>query len=784
MKKMLILCAISIFAQFAVAQNQRYNVRGEVISRTTRNPIPYVTVVVEGAENFGASTDSMGRFEIRGLSPDIYRFEAYSLGYEPTISAEYIVSANTSSIEILMDESSRQVDSVVVTRSLLTKVAQSPVSMRQIGVQLIERTAGANRDLSKVVQSFPGVAFSPAGYRNDLIVRGGSPSENRFYVEGFELPNINHFSTQGASGGPVGLINADLIRQIDLYSGAFPVSSDGSLSSVLDIELRDGDLDRQKFKATLGASEAGLSGSGHFSDKTTYIFSARRSYLQLLFSALGLSFLPDYIDAQFKSRTRLSKSDELTFLVVGALDDMTLNEKAESESAKYILSYLPTIKQNTLTAGASYRHFDGANSYTLYLSHTYIYNANLKYSNNDDSSPENLTLDLRSTEHWTTLRNENRAYLDSWTLRYGAKVGYNSYSMESYTPSNSYNSSLGYTLWGLYFGAEFVDPAERFTSSLGVRADGSSYSQRTSQFWRYLSPRGAFSLNLNKNISLNLSSGLYFQLPPFTALSYQEEGVYVNDHLSYTRVWESTVGVDYHPKRTLKFSLEGFYKDYGDLLLSLADGIPLSDKGTDFGTVGNEALSQTVDGRAYGAELMVRWQILSKLSAVASFTLFRSEYATSQEAGYLPSAWDNHFIVNASASYNLPRNWAIAAKFSAIGGSPYTPYDVEYSSLVSVWDLYGRAQYDYSAHNSERLPSYWQLDLRVDKNYYFERWGLCLYIDLQNIFVNKFTYADIPVSTGVVENPAADAASQRYAIKNIKSENGVLMPTFGISVEF
>lgn len=766
------------------AQNQRYSVRGEVFNSVTRQPIPYATVVVSGASAYGASADSLGRFEILGLAPDIYQFEAYSLGYEPSISAEYIVSANSSPIEIAMKQSDRALDSVVVVKSLLSRVAQSPVSMRQIGLQLLERTAGANRDLSKVVQSFPGVAFSPASYRNDLIVRGGSPSENRFYVDGFELPNINHFSTQGASGGPVGLINADLVRQIDLYSGAFPISSEGSLSSVLDIELRDGDLERQKFKATLGASEAGVSGSGHMSPNTTYIFSLRRSYLQLLFSALGLPFLPDYYDVQFKSRTRLTPSDELSFLVVGALDDMTLNEDAQSESYKYLLGYLPEIKQNTLTTGASYKHFDGSNSYALYLSNSYIYNNYLKYTNNDASSPDNLTLKLKSTENWTTLRNENRSYMGSWTLRYGARVAYNSYSIDSYTPYNLYDSSLGYWQYGIYGSGEYLDPDRRFSASLGLRADGASYSTRTSQLWRYLSPRVAASVNLTEDLALNFSSGVYYQLPAFTALSYVEQGEYVNGDLSYTRVWESTVGLEYRPQPTIKFSAEGFYKDYGNLLLSIADGIPLSDKGDDYGAVGNEALSQGVDGRAYGVEFMGRWQIPSRLSAVASLTIFRSEYRVDPQSAFVPSAWDNRFILNASCSYSLPKNWSVAAKVSAVGGAPYTPYDLEASSLVELWDATGKAQYDYSQHNTERLSPYWQLDLRIDKNYYFERWAMGFYFDVQNVTKSMFAFPDIPVSTGEVLNPSSPANEQVYEMKYIESKSGVLLPTLGIFFEF
>ncbi len=767
-----------------VAQNQRYDVTGQVLSRATRYPIPYATVIVEGSPTLGASADSLGRFTLRGLKADIYRFEAFSLGYEPAISAQYIVSPNRSPVEILMNPTEQSLDSVVVFRSLLRRVVESPVSMRQIGLLSLERTAGANRDLSKVVQNYPGVAFSPAAYRNDLIVRGGSPSENRFYLDGFPLPNINHFSTQGASGGPVGLINADLVRQIDLYSGAFPISSDGALSSVIEIELRNGNPDAQRFKGSVGASEAAVSGSGHFSERSTYIFSLRRSYLQLLFAALELPLLPDYIDLLFKSRTKLSPNSELSFLMVGALDDMTLNENSSSPSGRYILSYLPTLQQKSFTLGSSYRHFDGSNSYSLYLSHSYLYNNNTKYQNNDDSSPENLTLRLRSTEQWTTLSSQNRSYIDNWTLSYGAKVGYESYSISSLTTFNNYSANIGYGAWGLYVGAQYSDPEERYFGSVGVRFDGASYSSRTAQFWRQFSPRIAFTKPLSPKWAAEASSGIYFLLPPFSALSYFQEGERINSHLSYSRVWESTLGLDFTPTRTFKLTLEGFFKDYGSLLFSLAEQIPLSDKGADYGTIGNEPLSQDVDGRAYGVELMATWQIPSRLSAVGSLTLFRSEYRHAGQGDYTPSAWDNGFILNCSATYNLARNWSVAAKVSAIGGAPYTPYDLDRSSLKEVWDATGRAQYDYSAHHTLRYSPYCQVDLRADKNYYFERWSIGFYLDIQNIFASQFSAADIPVSTGVIANPLCEQGEQRYAMRFIESRSGVLLPTIGINVEF
>ncbi len=786
----LLSCAVSVNLY---AQNERYTISGQVTDATTRRGVAYATVVVEEQPTLGGSADSLGRFAISGLKPGIYRFGAYSLGFEPTVSSEYIISSNSAPVEIEMEPSATPIDTLVVVRSLFAPLVQSPVSIRRIGLQQIEKSAGANRDLSKVVLSYPGVAFSPASNRNDLLVRGGSPSENRFYVDGFPIPNINHFSTQGASGGPVGLINADLVREIDFYSGSFPLYSSGALSSVLDIELRNGNPDEQNFKATLGASEVGLSGSGHLTERSDYIFSVRRSYLQFLFEVLGLPFLPDYYDALFKVRTRLSESDELNFLLIGALDDMTLNQNTSTETGEYLLSYLPEIEQQTLSAGVSYRHFSGRNSSALYLSYSYVGDGNLKYMGNDSSSEDNLLLDLRAKEQQISLRNQNTNYFDNFTMRYGAELGYTTYGVDSYIKSysekvgdivNYYDANLGLVKWGAFAGGEYRHPNRRFSASAGLRFDGCDYSSRTAAFWRHLSPRAALSYALSDKFALNVGSGHYYQLPPLTALSYTESTELVNRDLSYIGVWETTLGADYTPRREIKLSVEGFYKDYSNMLLSLESGTPLWDTGADYGGIGAEALSQNVDGRAYGVEIMARGEIATKLSSIASLTIYRSEYRASVESGYLPSAWDYGYIFNLNATYSLPRNWGVAAKASAIGGAPYTPYDLATSSLVGVWDASGRAQLDYSLHHSERFEGYYQLDLRVDKNYYFKNWGLGIYLDIQNITVSKIIKADIPLSTGAIVDSSLPYDEQRYVMNYIANQSGVMLPTIGISIEF
>lgn len=779
---MLLFCIVPAVATAAATT---YPVRGKVIDKNSRKPVAYANVTVTGLPGKGASTDSLGVFRIEQVPPGIYRFEATCIGYVTTSSPEYIVSASTPFIEIEMEEDANMLTAVVVTPSPFRRSIESPVSMRVIGLQEIEKSPGANRDVSRIVRAYPGVSFSPVGYRNDLIVRGGSPSENRFYMDGIEIPNINHFATQGASGGPVSIVNADLVREITFYTGAFPANRSGALSSVLDFRLRDGNPDKQTFKATLGASEVSLSGSGHFNDRTTYLFSVRQSYLQLLFKALGLPFLPNFIDGQFKIKTRLTEHYELTVLALTGIDKMKLNTDEKGEDAEYLLSYLPTIHQETFTVGAVYRHYAGKHTQSVTLSHNYLNNRNLKYRNNDDSSEDNLTLRLRSVEQKTTALFENRTRLGQWTLKEGAELTNSGYTNNTDSPFSLYKTSLNIIGWGAFFSSDYSTRDNRFTLSAGIRVDGNNYNRGMKQLWKQLSPRLSASYKLSEQWILNGSAGLYHQLPPYTALGYKNnDGTYLNKALRYMRVMESSIGADWHLHDRIMISAEGFFKRYNRIPLSQQDNIPLACKGNDYGVVGNEPLASTADGRAYGLETMFRWQVSGRFNLVSSFTLYKSEYRNHSGDDYIPSAWDNRFILNMSGTYNLPKRWSIGGKVSYIGGAPYTPYDEDKSSLVQAWDAKGQPYYDYSLYNTGRLPDFAQLDVRVDKSFYFRRCMVGLYLDLQNVTGSKLKQPDVIMSTGVIENPAAPASEQRYKMKYLKQESGTLLPTLGVTVEF
>ncbi len=768
-----------------------YQIKGVVIDKSTRQPLEFVNVLVVGL-GIGASTDTNGNFLITQVPPGIYRLQASFLGYKTELTPEYRVNHVTPYVQIELEEENASLNEVVVTASPFQKVPESPVSLRVIGLQEIEKAPGANRDISKVVQNYPGVAFSPIGYRNDLIVRGGGPSENRFYLDGVEIPNINHFSTQGASGGPVGLIDADLIRSVKFYSGAFPADKGNALSSVLDFSLRDGDMERNSLKATLGASEVSLSSNGHIGNKTSYLVSVRQSYLQALFKILGLPFLPAYTDASFKIKTRFDSHNELTLLGLGGIDRMKLNLGIEGEDAEYMLSYLPEINQETYTVGGVYRHYSQRHVQSIVLSQSYLNNRNVKYRDNDESSEENLTLRLGSIEQETKLRMENTSSWSVWKVKAGFDLNYSRYKSNEYRKvfanalrEYDYHTDLSLWRWGMFASVDYAAPDKSFTASMGVRTDGNNYSDKMKELWRQLSPRLSVSYRLIEELTLSGHVGLYYQLPSYTALGFKgEEGEYVNRHLDYISVSQESLGLSWTPNENMELSVEGFYKLYGHMPFSLSDQIPLSCKGNDYGTIGNEALSSEAKGRSYGVELMFKWLLTQKLNLSSSLTIFKSEFKDGEQGGYVPSAWDNRFILNMSGTYNFPKHWSLGAKVSCIGGSPYTPYDVEKSSLVEAWNVQGRAYYDYSRYNQERLPVFGQLDVRVDKTFYLKKCMLGFYLDIQNITASKLRQPDALMSTGQIENPSAPLSEQRYVMKSIRQESGTLLPTLGITFEY
>ena len=792
-----ILASLLTFSAALLSQNPV--LKGLVKDAYSNAPLPFVNMVVYNTTN-GTATNINGEFEIEINNQEFVRLQLSYIGYKSLVTEEIMISKIRSNyIEIMMEPTTETLSEITVKSSPFAQKMESPVSLRRIGIDQIEKSAGANRDISKVIQSFPGVG-STVSFRNDIIVRGGGPAENKFYIDGIEIPTINHFSTQGASGGPVGILNVDFIREVDFYSSAFPSARGNALSSILEFKQKDGSKDQADFKAVLGASELAFSASGPLSEKTTAFASVRRSYLQFLFQALDLPFLPTFTDFQFKTKTRIDAKNEISFLGFGAIDDFSLNSKAsDTPDNQYILSYLPVNKQWNYTIGTNYKHFFGKSFLTLVASRSHLNNEAIKYRENIER-PENLTFDYQSQE----VENKFRAELDTkvGNIRFNTGVSMDAahYSNTTYRLDflNSqpreinYNSELDFIKYGLFASAGLPVFKDRVNLSAGVRVDGNSYSDRMNNPFNQISPRISASVQLAPLFFFNLNVGRYYQLPSLTTMGYRNtQGELVNkqNDLRYIYADHYVAGLEFRPNNYSKITLEGFYKDYGDYPISVKDSISIASKGGDFGVVGDEEVIPTGSGRAYGFEIMARQRSPKGYSFIAAYTFVRSEF-TNILGQYIPSSWDSKHLFTTTINKSLKNNWDIGIKWRFIGGLPFTPVDENTTTLVQAYNATGKEYLDFSKFNAERSENFHQLDVRVDKRYTFNKWSLEVYFDIQNLYSFKI---EDPVkfvqkldSNGqpIIANPDADITQQRYEFDKIFTTNGTVLPTLGIIVEF
>jgi hypothetical protein len=797
MKRTLSLLFLSItISAIITAQQNSGVISGRVYNSKTNEGVPFATVQIWGTST-GAFTDSEGKFSLSGLKPGFVELRVSSIGFKPFISSAVMVTnSHQVSLDIALEEAGISIGEVVIKASPFIRKVESPVSARIIGIDEIEKNPGGNRDISKVIQSFPGVASTPA-FRNDVIVRGGGPNENRFYIDNVEIPYLNHFSTQGSSGGPVGIINVDFVQSVDFISSAFPASKGNALSSILNFTFVDGNKDKMKFRSTLGASDLGLTIDGPTGKKSSLIMSVRRSYLKYLFSALKLPFLPTYTDFQVKYKIRIDSKNELTILGLGAKDDFSLNLKAnDTDFQRYILDYIPVQKQYSYVAGVVLKHFRENGYDTWVLSRNYLNNSQYKYLNNVETDA-NRIFDYQSGEGEIKARYERTILGEKgFRLSYGAGTEYAHYRNSTYRliylgslqNEINYNTNLKLGKFGVFGQISKSYLNEKLGLSFGVRADANTYSSVMANPVNQISPRFSASYNLIKKLNLTISAGRFFQLPPYTALGYSSTGgVFINkqNNLKYMIADHFVAGLELVPSESLQVTLEGFLKNYSKYPFSVRDSVPLSSKSADYGIFGDEELISTSKGRAYGLELLARLKEFRNINLVFSYTYVRSEFR-GLESGLIPSSWDNKHLINLTATKKFDHNWELGIKWRFVGGAPYTPYDYQKSSYKAAWDLQGQGYLDYSKFNTLRLRAFHQLDIRVDKQYFFSGWSLMFYADVQNVY--NFKADQPPLLVRVSDNsgiPVTDPVNPlEYSLKYLNNSTGTVLPTIGIIIEF
>ena len=815
-KKLVALLAVvfSIFLSIQSMSQATTTIVGVVVNKNSQAGLPGISIQLTPGGKSGIS-DSLGNFNITGVAPGTYAISFSAVGFQSKVISNLVVtSGNVVSLQVELEPSVSQLNTIVVSgRKNSARVAtiESPLSIQRLTTEDIKANPGGNFDISKVIQSLPGVGGGIGGgsFRNDIIIRGGSPSENVFYLDGIEVPIINHFSTQGSGGGPQGILNVSFIEDVRLSTSAFDARYDNALSSVFQFKQKAGNSNRLQGNVRLSASEVAATFDGPLSKKTTFLASARRSYLQLLFQAIDLPIRPNYWDFQFKTTTKIDKKTTLSFLGIGAIDEFSFAAPKDATPEKlYVINSSPAINQNSYTIGSSLKRLTNKGFVNISLSRNLLNNRADKYLDNKNPVEADRTFRINSTEIENKFRFDvNNTYGD-WKLSYGATAQLvefeNSFFQVVKNPVKDVQGNIlqpGITLNStssinfLRYGA-FVQAGRRLFNnrlglSVGMRTDANNREKENQNLLKQLSPRVSLSYALTDQWNVSASYGQYFRLPSFTQMAFStningQSFVNPDDYIKSTH-W--VAGFEYLPSSTTRFTIEGFYKQYNNYPVSIIDGISLGNKGTEFGAIGNEPVVQNGKGRVWGIEFFAQQKLTSRFFGVFSYTFYRSEFSGSNGI-YVPANWDNRHLISATLGYKFKRNWELGLKFRYQGDAPYTPYNLEQSQLNYL--TLGTGVFDFNQVNTLRLPAFHSGDLRIDKKWNYRKLTLDLFLDITNFYSSKsagipnFTFkrtSDNSAFESTDGQPVKADGSNAIPVL-LNNADGRLLPTIGFIVEF
>lgn len=742
------------------AQNGFGEISGSVTDAVTKQPLIGANVIIPGT-NFGAATDINGKYSIKNIPAEMYQLRASVIGYITRVKTDIMIQpGKQTQVDFELIPQAIEIENVIVTADYFGKNILEPTSVRNFSYEELRRSPGGFEDVIRALSVLPGVAQADAG-RNDLIVRGGAPSENLYLVDGIEVPNINHFGTQGATGGPLSYINLDFVKETSFSTGGFPVLYGDKLSSVLKINLRNGRTDRIGGKATISASQFGLNAEGPlFNDNSSFLFSARRSYLDFIFKSAGFSFVPEYYDVLAKADYKLDNTNSFSFLFVSAFDNV--NFFNDDEDKRYDNSRILGSDQIQYFTGFSYQRLFSNGFMNLTIGRNYT-----DYDTRQSDSLLNPIFKNKSKEEENNLRLDVVHKFSSVTeLNFGATAKLIEFDADILFPTfvTSFGDSLPITSLNksenFFKGASYLNfnflLMNRITTNLGARVD--YFNAIKNKF--YLSPRFSVSYMLTPITNLNFSTGIYYQAPSYIWLIADEK----NRELKNVKVNQYVLGFDHKLNEDALLKVEGFYKDYSNYPTSVVrpylvlanTGAGFSGSDDNFSSFGLEPLLSKGFGKSRGVELSVQKKLSNTpYYGILSLTYSKTDF-TSLDGIERDGTYDQNWIFNLSGGYKIDKYWEVSTKFRFASGRPYTPFQVDGTQLVS----------DY---NSRRLKSAHSLDIRVDKRWFFSGWTLITYIDVQNIYNRK--------------NPSGIRWDRREQRVDESSAIGIL-PSIGISAEF
>ena len=755
-------------------------ISGKVFNNDTGLILEGATIQVENSDFF-AITNSEGLFEIKDIPTSSYNVKASFIGFKSqTIFNVIVKSAGNQSLQYGLNPSSEELDEVIVVESPFKTSIETPLSTQTFSAVEIETYPGGNNDITRVIQSLPGISPSVGGFRNDIIIRGGGPNETVYYIDGIEIPNINHFSTQGSSGGPVGLVNISFIKDVTLSTSSFGAEYDNALSGVLSFVQKEANKEKISGNFRIGSSEAGITLDGPVNQDTSFIFSLRRSYLQFIFKAFGFSFLPDYWDYQMKLNHKIDNYNYINFIGIGSIDELTVNEPDEFDfENQSTIEQIPITNQKSRTFGVTWKRiYKNSNGFfNLSLSNNKLENNFERFE--DNVSKTNKVYSNISTEEDIKLRFISNNSFENYKFSFGGNFQLSKYSNRTLFKfyNINYNSNIDFFKYGLFLKSSKRFFNDKLSVSFGIRTDQDNFTSENKIF-ENISPRLALSLALSRNNkwNLNLTSGRYYKMPTYTSLGFRDlNNMLTNKNSKYTQSDHLVIGIEFINSESSRFTIELFDKRYSNYPVSSTDMVSLANKGGDFEVLGNEKILTIGKGKSYGMEILYQQKLKNNFYGILSYTFFYSKFSGIDKI-YLPSVWDNRNLFSFTGGYKLKKNWEISSKLRYTDKTPYAPINIEVSNMS-----YPEIVFDYSQLGNYFLDKFLKLDLRIDKRWNFKTTSMNFYIDAENLLANEIP---VPPEYGLLRDSNQNVIIPRSLIE-VQSDNRTsIIPSVGFVFYF
>jgi hypothetical protein len=729
MKRILTL-TFFLFAFTAIKAQSFQTIRGTVTDKESKTPLPGATVVLLGSEPLkGTVTDGEGNFRLEKVAIGRQSVQVTYVGYKPAAFQGIIVnSVKEVVLDVELEQNVVMGEAVVITGSArkdATRNQMASVSARTFTVEETEKYAGSRGDVARMAMNFAGVS-SANDQRNDIVIRGNSPSGLLWKLEDVEIPNPNHFAENGTTGGPVSMLNNNVLQNSDFFTGAFPAQYGNALSGVFDLNMRNGNNQKheQMFEVGFNGFEAGAEGPFSKNHKASYLANFRYSTLQLMDGIinLGTTGIPKYQDLTFKLNFPLKKGRISVFGLGGNSEIAMLDSKNGNQQDLYSGEGQDLRNRSKMGAsGISYTRFENEHTYYKLMLSGFYQNGGTTIDTLDVNGQPHSNIDHNYAEFRTSLSGfVNSKYSSHLTLRAGFlvdRMGFNlltkiyNNETQNMRPVIDYSKGLGdgVTLYQPYAQATY-----RFNDKFSI-VPGLHFSYLDLNSSASLEPRIGFNWQFNPRQKLSLGYGLHSRtqnLSTYFLGTQMPDGslIETNTNLGFTKSHQVVLGYNNSITENTRIKAEVYYQYIFDVPVETAsNSFSMLNTGAGWGVAAQDSLQNKGTGKNHGIELTVERFFSKNIYYLATLSLFESKYKgsdgiernTAFNGNYVANLlFGKEFTINSKSAFNIDFKMTIA------GGNYYTPVDLVASEAAHT------TKYDDTKAFSQKFDPYFKADIK------------------------------------------------------------------------